>query len=124
MVSQAGEAGKLDSLAFRPGVGFMRPPPGTVEGLCTASATIFAVGIAFLGYWGFLEPLPWRFSDVMVVAAALGGFAALGMVPFIATTPMAEDDQRPIVMARWAFAFGVVAIWCAVLFSLLGSHPR
>jgi len=33
----------------------MRAPTGSVTGLCSASATMFAVGMAFLGYWGVYE---------------------------------------------------------------------
>jgi hypothetical protein len=102
----------------------MRSPPGTVEGLCTASATIFAVGIAFLGYWGFLEPTPWRSLDVLVVLAALGGFGALGLVPWIATAPAGDDDEAKLVLARRAFLAGVVGIWLAVAISLLGPHAK
>ena len=104
----------------------MRSPSGSVEGLCSASATIFAVGIAFLGYWGFLEPTPWRSLDVVVIIAALAGFGALGMVPWIATAPAAADTDADakIALARRAFALGVVGIWIAVALSLLGSHTK
>jgi hypothetical protein len=102
----------------------MRSPAGTVEGLCTASATIFAVGIAFLGYWGFLEPTPWRSLDVLVVLAALGGFGALGLVPWIATAPAADDDETKLLLARRAFLAGVAGIWLAVAISLLGPHAK
>jgi len=102
----------------------MRSPQGSIVGLCSSSATIFAVGMAFLGYWGFLEPTPWRPTDVMVAVLALAGFAALGLVPWIVTTPVAEESQEKTVPARRAFAVGVIAIWFAVLFSLLGSHAK
>jgi len=102
----------------------MRSPQGSVEGLCSASSTIFAVGMAFLGYWGFLEPAPWRSTDVMVAVAALAGFAALGLVPWIVTTPVVEEGQDKAVPARRVFALGVIALWFAVLFSLLGPHPQ
>jgi len=102
----------------------MRSPGGTVEGLCTASATIFAVGIAFLGYWGFLEPTPWRSVDILVVIAALGGFGALGLVPWIATASSADEGEAKLALARRAFLAGVVGIWLAVAFSLLGPLAK
>jgi hypothetical protein len=102
----------------------LRPPPGSVDGLCAASATIFAVGIAFLGYWGFLDPPPWSVMDLLVIAFALGGFAALGLVTWIATKPAVEGDFRHVAAARRAFGSGVIALWLAVLVSLLGSHGR
>ena len=102
----------------------MHSPQGSVEGLCSASSTIFAVGMAFLGYWGFLEPTPWRPTDVAVAVAALAGFAALGLVPWIVTMPVVEEGQEQAVLARRAFVVGVVALWFAVLFSLLGLHAK
>ena len=35
----------------------MRAPTGSVVGLCSASATLCAMGMAFLGYWGVHEPV-------------------------------------------------------------------
>ncbi len=102
----------------------MRSPAGTVEGLCAASATIFAVGIAFLGYWGFLEPTPWRSVDVLVAVAALAGFGALGLVPWVATAPSADEGEAKLALARRAFLAGVVGIWLAVAISLLGPHAK
>ena len=102
----------------------MRSPAGTVEGLCAASATIFAVGIAFLGYWGFLDPTPWRSVDILVVIAALGGFGALGLVPWIATAPSTDEGEAKLVIARRAFIVGVAGIWLAVAFSLLAPHAK
>lgn len=46
----------------------MRAPSGSVPGLCSASATMFAVGMAFLGYWGVYEPGGWHRSDLIVVS--------------------------------------------------------
>jgi hypothetical protein len=80
--------------------------------------------MAFLGYWGFLEPTPWRLTDVVVTVAALAGFAALGLVPWIITAPVAEEDQEKTALARQTFAVGIIALWFAVLFSLLGSHAK
>jgi len=93
----------------------MRAPSGSVTGLCSASATMFAVGMAFLGYWGVYEPGHWRSFDYVVVILALIGFAALGSVPWIVTTPIAEEGEEKVVAARRALALGVVLIWLSVL---------
>ncbi|AVA24032.1 hypothetical protein [Rhizobium sp. NXC24] len=95
----------------------MRAPSGSVPGLCSASATMFAVGMAFLGYWGVYEPGGWDRSDLIVVVLALIGFAALGSVPWIVTTPVAEEGQEKIVAARRALLLGVALIWLSVLVS-------
>jgi len=97
----------------------MRAPQGSVAGLCSASAAIFSVGMVFLGLWGFREAGPWTGVDRVVMALALIGFAALGVVPWIATTPVEHEGEDKVVPARWAFAVGVAAIWLAVAVSLL-----
>jgi hypothetical protein len=52
------------------------------------------------------------------MALALIGFAALGLVPWIATTPVEREGDERVVRARWAFVIGVAAIWLAVVVSL------
>jgi len=76
---------------------------------------MFAVGMAFLGYWGVYEPGHWRGSDFVVVILALVGFAALGSVPWIVTAPVAEEGEEKVVAARRALAVGVALIWLSVL---------
>ncbi|NLS17762.1 hypothetical protein HGP16_14460 [Rhizobium sp. P40RR-XXII] len=92
----------------------MRAPVGSVTGLCSASATMFAVGMAFLGYWGVYDQGDWRVSDYFVVVLALIGFAALGSVPWIVTTPVAEEEAEKVVEARRALAVGIAFIWLSV----------
>ena len=92
----------------------MRAPAGSVTGLCSSSATIFAVGMAFLGYWGVYEQGPWHISDYFVVVFAIIGFAALGCVPLIVTTPVAEEEAEKVVEARRALALGIALIWLSV----------
>ena len=93
----------------------MRAPSGSVTGLCSASATMFAVGMAFLGYWGVYEPVAWRNADFVIVILALAGFAALGSVPWIVTTPVAEEGEEKVAAARRALAAGIALIWLSVL---------
>lgn len=97
---------------------YMRAPSGAVAGLCSASATMFSVGMAFLGYWGLYEPGGWRSADLVIVILALVGFAALGSVPWIVTTPVADDGEEKVVAARRALALGVVLIWLSVFVSV------
>lgn len=80
---------------------------------------MFAVGMAFLGYWGVYEPVRWSVPDFMVVILAFIGFAALGAVPWIATTPVPEEGAEKIVEARRALAVGFVLIWLSVLIAVL-----
>lgn len=92
----------------------LHAPTGSVTGLCSASATMFAVGMAFLGYWGVYEQGSWRAVDYLVMIVAVIGFAALGCVPWIVTTPVAEGDADKVAVARRAMALGTALIWTAV----------
>lgn len=96
----------------------MRAPTGSVVGLCSASATLCAMGMAFLGYWGVHEPAPWRVVDRLVTILAFTGFALLASVPWIATTPVADDSAERIPAARRAFALGVLAVWLAAALAI------
>lgn len=98
----------------------MRAPTGSIVGLCSASATMFAVGMAFLGYWGVHEPLPWHPRDIVVVTLAFTGFAALGAVPWIVTTPVASDADEKVPPARRAFGMGMILIWLSVFVAIVG----
>lgn len=99
----------------------MRAPTGSIVGLCSASATLVAVGMAFLGYWGIHEPAPWHRSEVLVAVVSFVGFAALGAVPWIATTPVAEEAAEKIVAARRAFALGFASLWLAMVIAVLAA---
>ena len=92
----------------------LRAPTGSVTGLCSASATMFAVGMAFLGYWGVYEQGSWRAVDYLVMAIAIVGFASLGCVPWIVTTPVSEEEADKVAVARRAMALGTALIWMAV----------
>ncbi|MFL9892287.1 hypothetical protein P0D71_31155 [Paraburkholderia sp. RL17-383-BIF-A] len=98
----------------------MPSPTGSVPALSAASATIFSIGIVFLGYWGMYEPTGWRVADIFVFASALIGFACLGLVPWVATSPVEpETSDRRVRIARHLFLAGVVAIWLAVATSVI-----
>ncbi|CAD6528127.1 hypothetical protein LMG28727_02377 [Paraburkholderia kirstenboschensis] len=98
----------------------MPAPIGSVPALSAASATIFSIGIAFLGYWGMYEPTGWRAVDVIVFILALIGFGCLGLVPWMATSPVEpETSDARIRIARHLFLAGVMAIWLAVAVSVI-----
>lgn len=103
----------------------MQPPHGSIVALSSASATIFSIGMLFLGYWGFMEPPPWTIGDFCVVVPALMGFASLGLVPWIATTPVAAECDEKVPLARHAFLLGVASIMAAILIALYtNTLPR
>jgi hypothetical protein len=97
----------------------MQSPAGSVAALSSAAATVFSIGIVFLGYWGMYEATEWHFADFAVAVLALGGFLFLGSVPFLATAPQKNpEDERMLGIARRAFLIGVAAMWLSVLVSL------
>ncbi|WP_322012455.1 hypothetical protein [Paraburkholderia sp. J12] len=98
----------------------MQFPTGSVVALSSAAATMFSMGMLFLGYWGLHEPSPWRFGERIVVVIALAGFACLGCVPFLATSPMSTPgDESRMLVARRTFLCGACAVWCAIVLSLV-----
>jgi hypothetical protein len=78
------------------------------------------MGMAFLGYWGVHEPVPWRAMDVAVSVLAFVGFALLASVPWIVTTPVAVESAERIPAARRVFAMGAVVIWVAAVLAIVG----
>lgn len=96
----------------------MHIPTGSVVGLCSASATMSAMGMAFLGYWGVHEPTPWNTRDIVVVCLAFLSFFALGATIWIATTPVAEDAVERIGPARRSFAAGLVLMWLGIIVAI------
>jgi uncharacterized protein (UPF0210 family) len=56
----------------------------------------------------------WNPIDYLVMIVAIIGFAALGCVPWIVTTPVAEDEADKVAVARRAMALGTALIWTAV----------
>jgi hypothetical protein len=97
----------------------MRAPVGSVVGLCAASATMSAMGMAFLGYWGVHEPSPWKVGDIAVVCLAFLSFLAFGSTIWIITTPVPEDGNEKIVPARRMFAAGLLLMWVAVIVAVI-----
>ena len=98
----------------------MPTPSGSVPALSAASATVFSIGIVFLGYWGMYEPTQWRVADIVVFVFALIGFACLGLVPGMATSPVEpESSDVRIRVARHLFLAGVISIWLAVSISVV-----
>ncbi|MGF6770052.1 hypothetical protein P3T18_002531 [Paraburkholderia sp. GAS199] len=97
----------------------MRSPDGSVAALSSASATIFSIGIVFLGYWGLYDTGKWLVSDVVVFVFALIGFACLGLVPWLATSPVEAGSDSRIRLARHLFLAGAGGIWLAVAVSVI-----
>lgn len=98
----------------------MPSPTGSVVALSSAASTVFSIGIVFLGYWGVHEDSRWMVSHVFVVGFALAGFACLGLVPWMATSPVEPDTSDvKIRVARKMFIAGMAAVWFAIALSII-----
>jgi hypothetical protein len=98
----------------------MPSPTGSVVALSSAASTVFSIGIVFLGYWGVHESSRWAASHVFVVGFALAGFACLGLVPWMATSPVEPDTSDvKIRVARKMFVAGMTAVWLAIALSII-----
>lgn len=97
----------------------MQSPTGSVVALSSAASTMFSIGMIFLGYWGLHEPTPWHLGDRVIVVLALAGFACLGSVPWLATSPAKSGDESRFLLARRAFLVGACAVWFSITLSLI-----
>ncbi|MEI6001563.1 hypothetical protein H3V53_31705 [Paraburkholderia bengalensis] len=103
----------------------MPTPQGSVAALCTAAGTMFSLGIIFLGYWGLQEAGGWTFADKFVAGFAILGFAFLGLVPWMVTSPVdSESNDTYIRKGRWMFLTGVVLVWMAIVVSVVFERHR
>jgi hypothetical protein len=81
---------------------------------------MFSIGIIFLGYWGLQEGGEWTLADKFVASLAIIGFAFLGLVPWMATSPVVpETSDAKIRVARIMFLIGVIAVWMAIVVSVV-----
>jgi len=93
----------------------MEHPNGTVEGLCAAASTAFALCVAFLAAWGFQGQGHWRIVDLLVVlplAFATGGF---GFTPYVTTRPV----QTPERAAHKLYGASVVLVMLSVIAAVI-----
>lgn len=79
---------------------------------------MFSIGIVFLGYWGIHEGAHWRSIDVSVALLALAGFACLGSVPWLATSPQSAPTMNPACVSHVMPLGGVGALWLAIVVSV------
>jgi hypothetical protein len=101
-------------------------PQGSVVGLCSASATCFALCSAFLGFWGFQGWDSWRAIDILVLLPLAIGSLVLAVTPYVATR--ARPDA--IAGGRVCFLIGVLLAWLALCIATilsmagLGGMPK
>lgn len=93
---------------------------GASLGLCMAGAVSFAVGVAFVAFWGFQVFDDWTMANRIVAGASLLGCLLLGLVPVFATRAgdPATGAAR-VGAARWVFAAGILLVWAALAAAVL-----
>jgi hypothetical protein len=105
--------------------GNRRPPQGSAQGLCSASATIFSLGIAFLGFWAFqgtAGDLPWKQIHLFVLLPAIAAFVSLGLTPWLTTRAQHEMDiEESVHEGRIAYGLGTVLTILTVIAAVLVS---
>ena len=93
----------------------MEHPNGTVEGLCAAASTAFALCVAFLAAWGFQGQGHWRALDLLVVlplTLATGGF---GFTPYLATRPVKTPERSAHAVYGVSVALVMFSVIAAVI---------
>jgi hypothetical protein len=93
-------------------------PDGSVEGLCSAAATVASLGLAFFGVWGYTNATTddtWEYRELWVIVPVLLSFLSLASTTLFATWPYDKDcllkaGKLPWSMrvARISFLLGTV----------------
>jgi hypothetical protein len=98
----------------------MEYPNGSIEGLCAAASTGFALCIAFLAAWGFQGQGHWRATDLFVVIPLFLASCGFGLTPWVATRPI----QPPECAARRCYFASVIFVMLAVFAALIVEYSR
>jgi len=87
----------------------MTRPEGSIQGLCSAGATCFALSVAFLGVWGFQGSGAWEARHLLVLVPLFAACLSFALTPFVATRNDASTDT-----ARRFYVAGVLLLVLAV----------
>lgn len=93
----------------------MEYPNGTIEGLCAAASTGFALVVAFLGAWGFQGQGHWRAVDLLVLLPLALAAVGFGFTPLLATRPVKSPERA----ARGFYGASVALVMVAILFATI-----
>ena len=99
----------------------MNAPSGSIQGLCSSSATIFSIGIAFLGFWAYgahSGEIPWTRAHLLVIFPAFVSYYCLAAVPVIATRVEGDECQH-IMCAQNIYIIGVGSLFVALVISFI-----
>jgi hypothetical protein len=99
----------------------MEYPNGSVDGLCSASATAFALCVAFLAAWGFQGQGHWRGIDLLVVVPLSVASLGFGVTPLLATKPVKESG---LGAARSLYGLSVILVMISVICAVVIEFGR
>lgn len=96
-------------------------PDGVVQSICTTSATFFAIGVAFVGYWGYNRNAgPWSKSDLLIIVMFIASFLFLARTPVLATKGSEDGNfESNISKAKKSFARGSILLVASIFVALL-----
>jgi hypothetical protein len=93
----------------------MSNPNGAIQAISSAAATTLAIGVAFLGFWGFgaySGKQAWECQHLWVLIPGALSYGLLAYVPFIATSAVKEEDA--LVRARYCYGAGISLLLLAI----------
>ena len=96
----------------------MPNPNGAVQAISSGAATALAVGVAFLGFWGFgavSGKVGWELKHLFVLIPAALSYCLLAYVPYIVTR--AEKEEAALLRGRLSYGFGVGLLLIAMFLS-------
>jgi hypothetical protein len=99
----------------------MTHPTGSVQGLCTAGATCFALSVAFLGAWGFQGAGTWRAAHLLIILPLMLGTLGFGLIPYLATRPVDDPEAAARNVYLASVLLATLAIGAAVYESFIAG---
>lgn len=101
----------------------MPNPNGAIQAISSAAATTLAVGVAFLGFWGYgaaSGKIAWECKHLWVLFPAVLSYCSLAAVPFWVTR--AKDEEKEICRGRNLYVAGVTLLLIAMIIAILQSE--
>lgn len=98
----------------------MPNPNGAVQAISSGAATALAVGVAFLGFWGFgavSGKVGWEFKHLLVLIPGALSYCFLAYVPY--TVTRADDDEAALLNGRRSYGVGVGLLLIAMFLSFV-----